>query len=525
MTPNLARRAAAVALLLGAALGAQAPAVEHRFALQLGDAGARVTTTFPAAAGAVELRLPAWVPGSVTPAAGLLGGLEDLEAKTGAGAALSVTRGERGRVFTVQLAEKGTVQVSYTVPLTGPKARPGLGRRNAFAVPGGAGPGAKPQQVRYHEAWLLHGATLCLCVSGCRDAKQRVTFTLPPPMSVIATCAAGAGPFEVANYDALVDSSFLVGTFEVQPLPDAGAGRRVALAGFGTDRARGPELWAQLAQLVTLPEQGLGAAPGDPFTILLGRSSGPWTVVGHRGGLAAMSHSLRLSEGIRNAALRAAVRTRLRALQPPVDLAAPTGSTERWWIEGVEGYLAALYSVRGGWAKPEHFWTREVSRRVNVWMQDRDRHACSLAAAGTTRDKRGPDLHNGGWLACLLLDVEIRASSGGAQSLEGALRQLLAARHRADEAAFRAACNTAAGRSLAAFFAAYIDGTEELPVTATFAEIGVEAAPLPVRAEPARPGSRRIPVASTRPPRWRVALLPGAAAAMTRLRDAITAAR
>jgi predicted metalloprotease with PDZ domain len=84
----------------------------------------------------------------------------------------------------------------------------------------------------------------------------------------------------------------------------------------------------------------------------------------------------------------------------------------------------------------------------------------------------------GKWVG-LLLDLELRQATGGRRGLPDLFRRLwrdFGQRGRGlDADDVRAAAEAIAGRSLGAFFARYIDGTDELPVPAALRRAGVDA--------------------------------------------------
>jgi predicted metalloprotease with PDZ domain len=194
-------------------------------------------------------------------------------------------------------------------------------------------------------------------------------------------------------------------------------------------------------------------------------------------------------------------------------------------------YLAELSLVRGGLLRAGTYWQTGIEAHINTLQRDSSRLQVSVVDAGARRYQEppqgqprrpaGPDPTVKGLLLGLLLDVEIRTRSAGRRSLDGAVQGLLGRRAPVSNASIQAACEAVAGGKLDGFFNRFVTGTEELPLTATLARVGLVAAPVST-GEGDAPVNPRMPKPRPRPPRWRVTLDPQATEQTQQLRAAMT---
>ena len=89
-----------------------------------------------------------------------------------------------------------------------------------------------------------------------------------------------------------------------------------------------------------------------------------------------------------------------------------------WWIEGVATYVEPIARVRAGRVTRERLWGELVERMPNGLPGPGDE--------GLDRTPTWGRVYWGGALFCLLADVEIRAQTGNARSLDDALRAIVA---------------------------------------------------------------------------------------------------
>lgn len=490
-----------VGLVLGvhASAGVQTE-VHHHLQFEIGAETATVTTTFR---GLRDTELRVAMPRFVTRSARLqdLARVHDrlvVEA-TGGG---KVPRSDGA--WTIDTRGKSVVALTHQIPLTGRQVRGGLGQRQSHKYEAEG----ESKVIRYHQGYSLQAATTWLFAIARPGIPQRVTFSLPPGFDVATPLEPGAnGSYLAANFAALADSPFHIGTSRTLKFQAAGRSYRVHLTGFGRDRTDLAVFQSQLAKIASSQMHTLG--PGGPknYVFLFGRSTELPTVIGHRNSSEILAHSLRASNAQLLNISRAHLWSWLHPLETP-DLFKPPASPESWFLQGVIEYLAEISLVRAGLSDARRFWTTGISTHINKLERDQRRWSVSVADAGMRLHQRGPnklpagpDPKTKGLILGLLLDVEIRARSLGTRSLDGVLQALIGRRVPVTNEKIAAACAATLGKPLGSFFKAYVYGTDELPLQASLARVGIDAQTASMRAK--KPVNPRIPKTNRlRPPRW-----------------------
>jgi predicted metalloprotease with PDZ domain len=201
-----------------------------------------------------------------------------------------------------------------------------------------------------------------------------------------------------------------------------------------------------------------------------------------------------------------------------------------WFAEGVTTYYSYVNLLRSGAWSREQFLDRlaqeirtlqfEPGRKLmsaesssfHAWFYDRSPQMQETNFANTTIN-----YYNKGAVLAMLLDLEIRARTGGEKSLDDVLaamyRKFYETGHSAsggpergyDDQDIVEAASTVAGSDLTSFFERYVRGTESLPYDAVLADAGLE---LRVTTSPdapptlgilTQPGERGVRIASVLP--------------------------
>lgn len=158
-----------------------------------------------------------------------------------------------------------------------------------------------------------------------------------------------------------------------------------------------------------------------------------------------------------------------------------------WFTEGFTDYYARALLVRLGDLSAADF-AEDVRLRAARYLDDRA--DLSLVEAGEKKFENSTAVYEGGSLAALCLDLEIRAATGNKRSLDDVMRALyrestgLPLRKRPGTGDIaRLASEAAGGRPFGEFFARHVNGREPLPLAESLRHAGLsfshEVADLP----------------------------------------------
>jgi predicted metalloprotease with PDZ domain len=211
-----------------------------------------------------------------------------------------------------------------------------------------------------------------------------------------------------------------------------------------------------------------------------------------------------------------------------------------WFHEGFTEYMESLVLLRAGIIDAERYvadlaesWPRyraRPGRNVTPLSELSFEAWIKLYKPADNHTNRTVSYYEKGKWAAVVLEVLLREASDGRRGVAELFKRLWARYGRRGQsigdAELRAEVDALAGKSMASFFARYIDGTDELPVPAALRRAGIawdEAAPWrnerdPVRRDRARrwvgvtfaPGDRAV-VRNVIPesPAWRAGLTYG----------------
>jgi predicted metalloprotease with PDZ domain len=346
---------------------------------------------------------------------------------------------------------------------------------------------------------FLSGTSLFFLVDG-ETARPCVLHVEPRPGWTISTALPAlpgqTGAFRAAHYDELVDSPVEVGTHERHAFRVSGTRFEVALQGRSNlDRRR---MVAMLRAITRTTGAMFGGFPFSRYLFII------HALPNRGGGLEhACSSTLDVSgfsfedeKGYQSFAELAAheffhawnvKRIRDRALGP-FDYSKENYTELLWFHEGFTEYAQGLVLLRAGLLSVERYlkdlaedWGRYLGRpgrNVSPLSQLSYEAWIKLYKPAENHANRMVSYYDKGRWAGLVLDLQLRLSTGGRRGLPDLFRRLWL-RHGTrgiDVAIIRREAEMLAGRSLAAYFARFIDGTAELPVPALLRKVGVAVA-------------------------------------------------
>jgi predicted metalloprotease with PDZ domain len=327
----------------------------------------------------------------------------------------------------------------------------------------------------------------------------RVDTGMTPRGDVVDDDEGRCWPFQVADYDELVDSPVECGTQRVLPFTVDDIPHRIVIWGHGNEDE--DRLVADTRRIVEIQRDFFGGLPYEHYLFLLHLTDGRGGGLEHHNSASNMlgrwsfrperayerylsltSHELFHAWNVK--------RLRPETLGP-FDYSAENYTRLLWAMEGVTSYYDELLLVRAGLMAPERYLEKVADEIVRLQEQP-GRHLQSLEQSSfdTWIKLYRPDENSTnssisyylkGSLVCLLLDLEIRRRSEGACSLDDVQRYLYQAYPAAgsgipEQDAYLAAIETVAGTHDGAFrdfFARYISGTEELDYERAFDHAGL----------------------------------------------------
>ena len=146
-----------------------------------------------------------------------------------------------------------------------------------------------------------------------------------------------------------------------------------------------------------------------------------------------------------------------------------------WFTEGFTDYFSRLLLLRLGRITWERFLA-DLEACAQQYIEAAG--GISLLAAGEAKFTNRAMVYDGGRLAALCLDVEIRKASEGKASLAAVMRALYAEARVGKPASsglerIEAAVASAAGRPLTEFFSLHVRGPTPLPIAERLADLGI----------------------------------------------------
>jgi predicted metalloprotease with PDZ domain len=433
----------------------------------------------------VELRLPVWTPGSYL-VREFERHVQELTADDGEGRALPVVKREKA-LWAVDAAGAASVRVRYSVY-------------------------ANELTVRTAHLDDTHGffnpAAVCLYVEALRARGHRVAIVAPDGWRTFTALPLDGGCFTAATYDELVDSPFEIGDDELIELTAQGRPHRIAIWGDV------PAPRAQLVEDFTKIIDGAAAVFGDglpypDYTFLLLSTPGAYGGLEHARSSTLLTSPFSFAPRKKYEEFLELVSHEffhlwnVKRIHPtalgPFDYTREAYTRSLWVMEGITSYYDRHILARIGLLPPKRYLEKlgeELGKIANT--PGRRRQSLEESSFDAWIKLYRPDENSvnstisyylKGGVVALMLDLELRARTRGARSLDDAMR-LLWRRYGvrgtgfADDAV-QATVEEAAGVALDDFFARYVRGREELELAPLLRTVGLTVEPVgPDEGEP-----------------------------------------
>ena len=441
--------------------------------------------------------LPAWIPGSYM-IREFAKNIVSLSAMAG-GRALTVTRSDK-HSWQLPAGVAGPVTLRYTVYAWDLSVRSAhLDRTHGF----------------------FNGSSVFLCARGCaawpqlveiraprglEDAGWRVATSLPEAEGMDGAAERyGFGLYRAENYDALIDHPVEMGRFSLAEFDACGVPHAVAITGrHDCDMLRLVEDLQPLCEaqirlfgepapmdryvfLVMAVGDGYGGLEHRASTALLcSRADLPWVGMneatdGYRQFLGLCSHEYFHTWNVKRIKPAAFV---------PYDLSRENYTRLLWAFEGFTSYYDDLMLLRSGRISGQDYLTL-LAKTISQVHKGSGRTKQSVAESSFEawtkyyrQDENSPNAivsyYTKGALVALLLDLRLRADSGGARSLDGLMR-VLWQRHGltgvgvAEDGLFALAAELG-GAALGDWLRGLVEGRDELPLAEWLAQAGIALA-------------------------------------------------
>lgn len=463
--PVLAQRPAA-----SAAISAPIRDVRYTLAFTRASAAERevgVTMAFSVAGPApVLLSLPAWTPGAYE-IVEFAKHVRGFEARQG-GAALAWDKTDP-RTWRVRPTAAGEVTIRF--------------RARADTLDNG-------QAWSRPDFLLVNGTTVFLYPQGQPFSSAAAVTVETEADWLVATGMTATGPrrFTAPNYHDLVDMPFMIGKFDLDSVPQGPLTVRFATypAGSVTGDVRATTLQA-IAKMFAPMERVFGELPFRHYTVMqiADSSYGGASGLEHQNSHVDVITPLAIGNPFLNGLYAHEIfhAWNVKRLRPadlfPYRYDAVQATPWLWVSEGITDYYADLVLLRAGLTDSSQFLAttqgkiQEVDEAPPVALED-----ASLSTWVHPDDGTGYLYYPKGSLAGLLLDIEIRAASNNASSLDQVMRTVYErtwkqGRGFTAEDWWSTVRAAAGGRSFETFNRRYIDGREPFPYAEVLAKAGL----------------------------------------------------
>lgn len=357
-------------------------------------------------------------------------------------------------------------------------------------------PGSFNSEINGEHAFF-NGANLFLYVVGRPDLPASLRLSDVPPAWRVATALARPSPVETVfaaqDYDQLVDSPVEIGSFESLQFPSRGAMFHVAI--HGPPESYKAAAWLEVIKKIVEYQMDLmNDAPFKNYTFIyhIGLRAGGG--MEHRNstaiGLSESSIENRL-DGLAGVTaheffhLWNVKRIRPRAFDR-IDYSREVYTRALWFSEGCTSYVASLTLLRSGLIDREKFYSH-MAGEIETLQNRPGRLLQSVEEASwfTWFDKypsfRSADnsisYYNKGLVLGFLIDLRLRAATGGRRSLDDVFRFMNEWFAKApigfEEHEILRTLNALSGYDFSAFYNDYIRGTAEIPYNEILALAGL----------------------------------------------------
>ena len=358
----------------------------------------------------------------------------------------------------------------------------------------------------------LTGPSLFMYVADHKPDPLTLTVEAPPNWKLVSGFSQSTEQrtFQVPNYDLLIDTPLEISAAcSLQQFSERGKTIRVAVHSYAdqdNDLSRLVDGLKKIvrSEMAMMPEPDLrdytfifhfapGIPQGDGMEHL---NSSQIIVQGELSGTG-------LAEALETAAHEFFHLWNVKRLRPaglgPFDYTREQYTRSLWFAEGVTAYYAYLHLLRSGvWSRqqflahlaeeirglelePGRLLMSAESSSFHAWFYDRSPQMQETNFANTTIS-----YYNKGAVLGMLLDLEIRARTGGQKSLDDVLLAMYRRFYAAPAADYYGpgqgyksedilqAVNAVAGSDFTTFFEHYVRGTEPLPYAPTLASAGLQ---------------------------------------------------
>jgi predicted metalloprotease with PDZ domain len=351
-------------------------------------------------------------------------------------------------------------------------------------------------QLNSHHAFFNLAEVLMYPVD-LRNQPMTVRFAQLPEKWRIATPLASAtdGHFRAENYDRLVDSPVEIGTFAESDFEESSAHYRVIVDAESADYDM-QKITAMLRRIVVAATSWMNDRPFETYTFIYHFPHGP-----AGGGMEhAYSTAISLNADMLARAPEALAsvtaheffhlwnvkRIRPQSLEP-IDYTRENYTRALWFSEGCTSTAADFIQLRAGLLDEPHFeqdlsgGITELERRPAHLAQSAEDSSLDAWLEGNAyyrRPQRSISYYNKGELLCIALDLNLRDATHGHASLRDVFQWMndnyaKKGKFFPDSAGVREAAEAASHADLAAFFAKYVAGTEEIPWNDFFRAVGL----------------------------------------------------
>lgn len=456
--------------------------VEYRVELEERHAHlVRVEARFPVGdGGVVDLKLPVWTPGSYL--------VREFERHVQDVACSD----EGGRALVARKIDKAT----WRVEAKGKKSV--VARYRVYA---------NDLTVRSAHVDDTHAFFNGACIFLYADVAAEARITVAPPAGWKVTVAlpeAKPNVFVARSYDELVDSPFEVGTHELFEFRAQGKPHRLAVWGrapVASDFWR-DTLTRDIVAIIDAAAALFGdGVPYDDYTFLLMLAPNQYGGLEHAKSCALLSSPFTFHPRKKYEELLELVSHEffhlwnVKRIHPealgPFDYQREAYTRSLWVMEGVTSYYDRHLLVRAGLQKPDKYLDKlaeELGKIASI--PGRKRQSLEESSFDAWIKLYRPDENSvnstisyylKGGVVALLLDLEIRARTGGKRSLDDVMRLLWARFGRTGrgfaDGEVQALAEEAVGVELGAFFERHVRGRQEVDAERLLRTVGLELTP------------------------------------------------
>jgi predicted metalloprotease with PDZ domain len=346
---------------------------------------------------------------------------------------------------------------------------------------------------------FINPAMILMYVPERRGEDARIAFTGVPANWHVAvelpeTADGGGRAFTAANFEALTDAPFDIGTFDEFSFEAGGRPIRVAISGRGWKREQLTDI---LTRIVNNEVGMMGEAPFQEYLFLFHIGEGWGGGMEHMNSTSIFVANMGQLPGV--AAHELFHAWNVKRLRPaslePVDDQREMWTRALWFAEGVTNTYEDYVMVRTGlWDKSEFY--EEIGQRITE-IESRPAHTWQSAEESSldawfekydvyNQADYSVSYYDKGELLGMLLDIQMREASNDRVGLDDLMRAMyadFAMKHRfyndsidiraTAEEVLRGAGVTGAAADLGPFFAKYVAGTAEIPFADFLGDAGL----------------------------------------------------